>query len=105
MTIEILQQCSWSNSHIAGNLTKIKCNGIVAYVRENVRYDSFRMSANVRLGVKCGQMPPDAVQVLELCAPKEYWDEIAQEVQQLDGLEREVVRGRFGCEWAENQFR
>jgi hypothetical protein len=105
MSIRILRQCSWCNVHICGNLTEMSWNGMIAYVRENIRYDSFRMSANQRLGLKRGEMPVDAVQVLELLAPKEYWEAITQQVRAMDNLNREVVRGRFSREWAEAQFR
>jgi hypothetical protein len=105
MSINVLRQCYWCNVHIGGNLTEMSWNGIIAYVRENIRYDSFRMSANHRLGLKRGEMPPDAVQVLELSAPREHWEAIAQQVKTMDNLNREVVRGKFSRKWAEAQFR
>lgn len=41
----------------------------------------------------CGQIPPDAVQAIELRAPRQYGEAIAAEVRELDGLNREVVGG------------
>lgn len=117
---EVIRQTEWQIHHggvsnpmggIVGNLTEIEVDGITAYVRENFRYDSFRVSSGERLAMKTkGRLPKDAVQVLELAAPIDYWDEIAEVVRAVDALTkpepREVVRNqRFTQKWAQSQFK
>lgn len=94
---------------IVGQLTKIDIAGRVAYVRENVRYDSFLVSATGRLAMKMrGQLPPDAQQVLELAAQPDQWSNIADLVEQVEagqGFARPVVKNsQFTIAWADRQL-
>lgn len=117
---EVICQTEWQIHHggvsnpmggIVGNLTEIEVDGITAYVRENVRYNSFRVSSGERLAMKTkGRLPKGTVHVLELAAPIDYWDEIAQVVSAVDALTRseprEVFRSqRFTEKWAQFQFK
>ena len=104
MVFSLLRAVNWSNSHINGILFEVQLDDAVAYLRENIKYDSFLVPANVRLGIKRGQFPSDSVQVLELCASESYWEAIAQEVRALDKLNRPIVHGKFGRKWALSQF-
>lgn len=80
-------------------MTYMRIGALYCFVRENVQYDSFVIGSGVRLGMKQGQMPPDAIQVLELALrlhPKSYkynltWDRIANRIQEIDPQRRKVV--------------
>lgn len=51
-SLELIAVTVWSNSHIQGNLVLAQINNIQIFVRENVQYDSFSMSANTQIGLK-----------------------------------------------------
>lgn len=65
-------------------LTKVKVDGIIAYVRENVGE-----GANI--------------QVLELSAPDEAWAKVAAIVAVEDHLKRQIRNVEFGA-WAEAEL-
>lgn len=108
----ILNTTHWDiHVGIVGQVTKLKINDTIAYVRENIRYNSFAVSSSERLGMKIrGTLPRDALQVLELAAPKQHWNEIAIVVAQIEakqpnGSSRPIVKNsRFTLEWAQHQF-
>ena len=98
---------------IQGQLTKLSVQGVTCYVRENIRYDSFGTGSSGRMAMKHGRLPKDSQQVLELAAPKHYWDEIAAIVQQIEDSQcgsagdkpRPIIKNhRFTLRWAEVQF-
>jgi len=65
------------------------------YVRESLRgIDSFYISSGERWGDKIGRIPRAGRQVLELCAPRPWWTEIAVVVKQIDHLNRTVLPNR-----------
>lgn len=117
---EVIRQTEWQIHHggvsnpmggIVGELTEIDVDGTTAFVRENIRYNSFLVSSGERLAMKTkGRLPRDSVQVLELAAPPEFWDEVASVVRAVDALTqkrpREVIHNqRFTLRWAEQHFK
>jgi len=117
---EVIRQTEWQIHHggvsnplggIVGELTEVDVNGITAFVRENIRYNSFLISSGERLAMKTkGRLPKDSVHVLELAAPSEFWNEIASVVRAVDAMTqaqpREIVHNqRFTLRWAEQQFK
>lgn len=63
-------------------LTKVKVDGTIAYVRENVG---------------------EGINVLELSAPAEAWAKVAAIVAVEDHLKRQIHNVEFGA-WAEAEF-
>src|SRR5262249_50274249 len=60
------------------------------------------MSSGERQAWKEGRVSKRHAQVLELCAPEDLWDVIAQAVAQADGLGRPGRRNRnFTVDWAQ----
>jgi hypothetical protein len=114
--IEFLAVTEWQVHHgavsapgmsgIVGQLTMCRDRGVVFFVRENIAYNAFLTSSAVRWRMKtAGTLPRDAVQVLELCAPSDRWDELARAVAALDRRGRQVRRNRrFTGAWADSQF-
>lgn len=87
-----------------GQVTKCRLNGQVFYVRENLAGKNFYLCSAARLGLKAetiSKLP----QVLELLAPADLWEELAQAVRQADQMDRPVRRNlRFTWAWAEKLF-
>lgn len=107
--MKVLQTAHWERRMgylgqlgIEGQITVIEVGGVVAYVRENIRMDTFYITSTARLGItgggggrgkiKSGNIPPDAQHVLELAAPKADWDAIARAVTAADRRHRPVVK-------------
>ena len=90
---------------IRGQLTKCRLDGITFYVRENFAVAHFYIHSGVRQGMKRGQLPSGAVDVLELCAPRVHWSRLAELVETVDrlhGFGRRVrANRRFTPAWAE----
>lgn len=121
-SFQVLAQIEWqvhggggSNplGGIVGRLTKIRVFGLVCYVRENLMFDHFGIGSGGRLALKHGRIPKFAVQVLELAAPSERWEEVAAVVAQIEAQcclaegkqPRRILRNqRFTQNWAEDQF-
>lgn len=92
---------------MVGQLTHFRMKGVDAYVRESdSRRGDFNISSNQRWGMKVGTGHSSRKhQILELCAPKESWDELAQIVRRTDPLHRLVQRNQqFSLKWATEQF-
>lgn len=90
-----------------GQLTKCHYNGVIFYVRENLKgINSFYISSGERWGDKQSLSTPRRErQSLDLLAPKKMWVEIAAQVNLEDTLSRKVMRSRtFNWKWAEEQF-
>lgn len=82
-------------TQIDGQITHCKYGTIDAYVRENVRIDTFAdMNSGTRL--RFLERGDFGQQVLELAtiATGAQWDAIAAAVQRLDTTRRQVVRNR-----------
>ncbi len=107
MTFSVIGLSFWERkmgylgqSGLHGQVTVIEAGGVRAYVRENIRMDTFMMSSNERLGVvgggnrgkNRGNVPPHAQHVLELACPKEAWASIADLVKRADAKHRAVVQ-------------
>jgi hypothetical protein len=102
MNIEVLGYSLWifSQTNIStggqiGQVTFCLYNkSLPFYTRENITgIDSFFLGSQERLGDKVsGRKIRPGRQVLELLAPPESWEEIAQLVQDLDPLKRRVVK-------------
>lgn len=111
--VEILAAGRWESvpGHVGrsdgwfGRVTKARMAGVTFYTREAFLMDQFMMTANEREGLKRGKRPKDAIEVLELCAPEDHWDQIARQVQVQDPLHRPIRRNqRFTVAWAEEQL-
>ena len=103
--LEVIKVGYWDNVHFCGQVTKIRCGSVIAYVRENVQLDTFGIPANCRLAIKRGQMPTGAVQVLELAVNKVDWESMSVIVANADGLNRKVIKNpRFSCRTAEEML-
>lgn len=116
-TVKVLATTRWEvhwgglnnarNGGLEGRLTKLLIKGVVCYVRENVALagGGFHVSASERMGMKLGRLSRRHEQVLELCCPEGFWEELADEIQRADALGRRVRRNRnFTAAWAERQF-
>ncbi len=77
---------------VSGQATKIRVRGAVGWVRENRRTSSrghFCISSNERLRTKQDGKGP---QVLELAADPRHWKMLAEHIEELDALERPVIK-------------
>lgn len=94
-------------SGLIGKVTKCMIKGVVVYTREMANgIDSFQISSGERWGDKVGHTPSKARQALELCAPAEVWDEIAEVVKAADQVKRPVRKNKlFTIKWAEAKVR
>lgn len=118
--IEVIEQCSWQagvacmpGQERIGQLTKAKVTiageEVVFYVRENLDgRQSFYISSNERMEFKEGRGNRKSRmrrQCLDLCAPDEHWEKIAELVRAADE-DRRSVRGNrtFTKTWAEAQL-
>jgi hypothetical protein len=74
-------------------VTRIQYGPAIGYVRESVKasgMDHFCMSSGARLGHKARA---DVIgrEVLELAAPKPWWDDMSEAIAELDRLHRDVI--------------
>jgi hypothetical protein len=113
----VLAQVPWQihwggicNPHggLEGQLTKCRLDGVVFYVRENIaiRGGHFGISSAERMDWKQGRLASRHLQVLELAAPADYWERIAEVIHDVDAFRRPVRRNRrFSARWAEAAIR
>lgn len=90
---------------LSAQLTRLRLQtGQTVYVRENTGpRGGLAVHAGVRQGLKRGSNSMG--QILELCCPGRFWDQVAASVRSLDPMGRQVVRNRnFTAAWAERQF-
>ncbi len=117
LNIEVLAHCQiahgggvLAHQKLSSQLTKCRVDGVTFYVRENLDHtSSFVISSGERWGFKGGNSGRDAAamnrQVLNLAAPDECWDCLAQLVEALDQFHRPVRRHRlFTAAWAEREL-
>jgi hypothetical protein len=89
---------------LEGQLTMCRLGRVVFYVRENIAFQGghFMVSSGERMGWKQGRLSRRHLQVLELAAPEEAWDQLAAVVQEVDAQKRPVRKNRrFTVKWAE----
>lgn len=86
---------------ITGQVTHIRADGVNAYVRENIRTDTFMMNSGHRRGVAEGTADMPGAQVLNLATDGD-WERIAAVVRDADAMGRPVVRSR---RWSMNAAR
>lgn len=114
--IEILDSTTWRihwggllhpQGGLQGQLTLCRWRRWTFWVRENIRLlgGHYHISSGERMALKEGRLAPRHLKVLELCAPKPAWTEIARTVQTEDALHRPVLRNRnFTQQWAISQL-
>lgn len=101
------RRMGYLGSGVVGQVTEIECSGVVAYVRENFKIGThgeggFYITSSQRCGIGgCvlgGKIVPGNAhrypQILELAAPREHWERIAQLVMLHDSKRRPVVPNR-----------
>lgn len=86
-----------------GQVTRCELAGVVFYVRENLDSSvSFMMNAGQRWGEKNGRVSKSR-EILELAAPADDWETIADAVRAADPLHRPVRKNKnFTISWAES---
>jgi hypothetical protein len=91
---------------IVGQVTHVRIDGVNAYVRENVRVNTFtEINSNLRRAIALGEAEMPGIQVLEL-ATETGWDEVAAKVREIDALHRLVVKSpRWTVKVARRTFR
>lgn len=115
MKITVVERTSWhfgknncGYGGMSGQLTKCLFeDNIEFYVRENLKgIDTFLISSSERWGDKQSLgSPRKARQSLDLLAPEQHWDRIAEAVREADCHKRPVYKAKgFTWKWAEGEF-
>lgn len=82
-------------SGLVGQVTRCEFEGVMFFVRENTNaISSFLISSSVRQGDKTGSKPSRQRQCLELAAPADKWEKIAEQVKLADPMKRQVFRSK-----------
>lgn len=113
MDIEVLRTGIWTTGRnnqsmdsLGLQITLCQYDNIVFCVRENINgIPSFNISAGERWGDKTSKRPRPARQSLELLAPADVWEKIADLVKANDPHKRPVLRNtRFTWGWVSHHL-